>query len=225
MKYLIIKNINLIKEKLLKFYLAQLVMVILALIIDYSVIPLLKIEDSYNYLGLNKLEANGILEILIKLVSLLIVIYITTRIYLREINSSTEYTALRLNKYKWSAYNTISCIAFILLMRIIIIVITYSAFYLGNHSLYIGFLFNVLSKDMLYYIAISMITMNIMNLVSNNLIGKLFGTLLLLFLVFLLKIDIISIPVGMLVLAVVIMSIINIISFNPIKVSNVFKRS
>lgn len=224
MKYMLIKNINLLKDKLFKYFFLQIVMVFLMLFIDYVTITELENDFIAGYLGLFSIKELPIVELIFKMISVLIVAYVTLKILLNCIEYSGTYVALRIKKIKWILFNILNCGIYTILMRIIIIFIFVLAFIASGHHFEMSYLLKVIATDLLFYTSISICSILILTLAANNIVGKICAVLLLILLIAAQLINILEVAVIYLLIILLVLVIINILTFNPIKMSNAYKR-
>ena len=169
MKYIIYKNINLIKEKILKYFLLQILFLLIILFIDKSVIQYLNNYDTLNYLGIMNIINCSNIEKLIKIMNYIIIFYVTFKIYLFDILNSAEYLVLRKNYKKIILYNIFINTILIILMRLILFVILILFVKSNSLNFNVIFFIKIFIKDIIFFNILSLFCLIIINI---NSLGK-----------------------------------------------------
>lgn len=221
MKYLMIKNISLFRAKLLKYFILELLFIILFLIVDFNSFYMFDDSIFYLYLGLTNFLDCDILFKILKIVNLFVVMHITINLFLRDLTNNTEYLFLRMDKKKWVINNIINITIFLIVMRLILNVIVVFFFYLFNHSLTFGFFLATLFKDFLYYEIIVLFTLLLISCLG---IKKYIIIIPISFILISMFFDINSINNIYLILINSILIFFNFLIFRPNKIYDEFKK-
>lgn len=220
MKYLQIINLNIIKKKVLKYYLIQLVSLILIFIIDYKL--LFKLDESTlsYYMGLDSIISLDFLMIIIKVISIFVLFYMIIKIFECSVGKLANSVALRISNKKLISSNLLTTYIFTIILRLFVFITCLICFCLTKHSFELFELLNFYIYDLLYYLTVVSIFILILEMFSLNNVGKVFSVLLGILIIILLFIDIMSIPLICIVFIVIILMMLNVIFFNQIKLSN-----
>lgn len=215
MKYIFLKNTIKINTNLMKFFLMQVLFTIIYLCINGSTITFLEVDDYICYLGLGSIYRVNIFYTLIKIISYLIIIYFIIKTFVDNIKSSIEYIMLRSNSKKFVLLEWLNFIFYIFSMRTIINIIVVILFIVFNSNIsYINYLYIYL-KDILFFTNLSLIMTLILNLLSLERLKKyltIFPVLLIITTIF---INLYNIPICIYLISLLILIIINLISFIP----------
>lgn len=215
MKYIFLKNTIKINTNLMKFFLMQVLFTIIYLCINGSTITFLEVDDYICYLGLGSIYRVNIFYTLIKIISYLIIIYFIIKTFVDNIKSSIEYIMLRSNRKKFVLLEWLNFIFYIFSMRTIINIIVVILFIVFNSNIsYINYLYIYL-KDILFFTNLSLIMTLILNLLSLERLKKYLTIFPVLLIVTTIFINLYNIPICIYLISLLILIIINLISFIP----------
>lgn len=215
MKYIFLKNTIKINTNLMKFFLMQVLFTIIYLCINGSTITFLEVDDYICYLGLGSIYRVNIFYTLIKIISYLIIIYFIIKTFVDNIKSSIEYIMLRSNRKKFVLLEWLNFIFYIFSMRTIINIIVVILFIVFNSNIsYINYLYIYL-KDILFFTNLSLIMTLILNLLSLERLKKYLTIFPILLIVTTIFINLYNIPICIYLISLLILIIINLISFIP----------
>lgn len=215
MKYIFLKNTIKINTNLMKFFLMQVLFTIIYLCINGSTITFLEVDDYICYLGLGSIYRVNIFYTLIKIISYLIIIYFTIKTFVDNIKSSIEYIMLRSNSKKFVLLEWLNFIFYIFSMRTIINIIVVILFIVFNSNIsYINYLYIYL-KDILFFTNLSLIMTLILNLLSLERLKKYLTIFPVLLIVTTIFINLYNIPICIYLISLLILIIINLITFIP----------
>lgn len=215
MKYIFLKNTIKINTNLMKFFLMQVLFTIIYLCINGSTIAFLEVDDYICYLGLGSIYRVNIFYTLIKIISYLIIIYFIIKTFVDNIKSSIEYIMLRSNSKKFVLLEWLNFIFYIFSMRTIINIIVVILFIVFNSNIsYINYLYIYL-KDILFFTNLSLIMTLILNLLSLERLKKYLTIFLVLLIVTTIFINLYNIPICIYLISLLILIIINLITFIP----------
>lgn len=215
MKYIFLKNTIKINTNLMKFFLMQVLFTIIYLCINESTITFLEVDDYICYLGLGSIYRVNIFYTLIKIISYLIIIYFIIKTFVDNIKSSIEYIMLRSNSKKFVLLEWLNFIFYIFSMRTIINIIVVILFIVFNSNIsYINYLYIYL-KDILFFTNLSLIMTLILNLLSLERLKKYLTIFPVLLIVTTIFINLYNIPICIYLISLLILIIINLISFIP----------
>lgn len=215
MKYIFLKNTIKINTNLMKFFLMQVLFTIIYLCINGSTITFLEVDDYIGYLGLGSIYRVNIFYTLIKIISYLIIIYFIIKTFVDNIKSSIEYIMLRSNRKKFVLLEWLNFIFYIFSMRTIINIIVVILFIVFNSNIsYINYLYIYL-KDILFFTNLSLIMTLILNLLSLERLKKYLTIFPILLIVTTIFINLYNIPICIYLISLLILIIINLITFIP----------
>ena len=215
MKYIFLKNTIKINTNLMKFFLMQVLFTIIYLCINGSTITFLEVDDYICYLGLGSIYRVNIFYTLIKIISYLIIIYFIIKTFVDNIKSSIEYIMLRSNSKKFVLLEWLNFIFYIFSMRTIINIIVVILFIVFNSNIsYINYLYIYL-KDILFFTNLSLIMTLILNLLSLERLKKYLTIFPVLLIVTTILINLYNIPICIYLISLLILIIINLITFIP----------
>lgn len=215
MKYIFLKNTIKINTNLMKFFLMQVLFTIIYLCINGSTITFLEVDDYICYLGLGSIYRVNIFYTLIKIISYLIIIYFIIKTFVDNIKSSIEYIMLRSNRKKFVLLEWLNFIFYIFSMRTIINIIVVILFIVFNSNIsYINYLYIYL-KDILFFTNLSLIMTLILNLLSLERLKKYLTIFPILLIVTTIFINLYNIPICIYLISLLILIIINLITFIP----------
>lgn len=215
MKYIFLKNTIKINTNLMKFFLMQVLFTIIYLCINGSTITFLEVDDYICYLGLGSIYRVNIFYTLIKIISYLIIIYFIIKTFVDNIKSSIEYIMLRSNRKKFVLLEWLNFIFYIFSMRTIINIIVVILFIVFNSNIsYINYLYIYL-KDILFFTNLSLIMTLILNLLSLERLKKYLAIFPILLIVTTIFINLYNIPICIYLISLLILIIINLITFIP----------
>lgn len=223
MKYIIYKNINLIKEKILKYFLLQILFLLIILFIDKSVIQYLNNYDTLNYLGIMNIINCSNIEKLIKIMNYIIIFYVTFKIYLFDILNSAEYLVLRKNYKKIILYNIFINTILIILMRLILFVILILFVKSNSLNFNVIFFIKIFIKDIIFFNILSLFCLIIINI---NSLGKniIYNIIIALIIFLTLFIDLYKISYVLLIIIYMALFIISIKLSKFTKIYNYYRR-
>ncbi len=223
MKYIIYKNINLIKEKILKYFLLQILFLLIILFIDKSVIQYLNNYDTLNYLGIMNIINCSNIEKLIKIMNYIIIFYVTFKIYLFDILNSAEYLVLRKNYKKIILYNIFINTILIILMRLILFVILILFVKSNSLNFNVIFFIKIFIKDIIFFNILSLFCLIIINI--NSLGKNIIYNIIIAPIIFLtLFIDLYKISYVLLIIIYMVLFIISIKLSKFTKIYNYYRR-
>lgn len=215
MKYIFLKNTIKINTNLMKFFLMQVLFTIIYLCINGNTITFLEVDDYICYLGLGSIYRVNIFYTLIKIISYLIIIYFIIKTFVDNIKSSIEYIMLRSNSKKFVLLEWLNFIFYIFSMRTIINIIVVILFIVFNSNIsYINYLYIYL-KDILFFTNLSLIMTLILNLLSLERLKKYLTIFPVLLIVTTIFINLYNIPICIYLISLLILIIINLITFIP----------
>ena len=85
MKYLFLRNKIGLKKHILKFYIIQILLLLIYIIINKSLIKNYSTNEYFSLLGLKSIKDSYIMYILIKMTSYLVIIHITIKVFAESI--------------------------------------------------------------------------------------------------------------------------------------------
>ena len=215
MKYLFLRNKIGLKKHILKFYIIQILLLLIYIIINKSLIKNYSTNEYFSLLGLKSIKDSYIMYILIKMTSYLVIIHITIKVFAESIIKNIQYIILRINKKKWISYEMSNFIFYIIIMRSIYNILIYlSLSILGMKILFSTFII-IYIKDILFFITLLLSIISILNILCLNNYKKLFIIFPIALIIISLFINLENIPIIFLLLNVIFLIIINILLFTP----------
>lgn len=215
MKYLFLRNKIELKKNILKFYIIQILLVVIYIIINKSVIKNYSTNEYFSLLGLKSIKDSYIIYILIKITSYLIIFHITTKVFVESIIKNIQYIILRINKKKWILYEISNFILYIIIMRSIYNILIYLSLHiLGIKILFSTFIITYI-KDTLFFITLLLSIISIANISCLNNYKKIIVIFPITVIILSLFINLANIPIVFLLLSVIILIIINTLLFAP----------
>lgn len=220
MKYLFLKNKIQFKSSILKFYLMQLLFIFIYILTNGSAIAYFDLEKYSYILGLGSINGANIFDILIKIITYLIIIYLIVKVFVDSINNTMEYIMIRINKNRWIFLEIINFIFYIVMMRVILNLITFSCFSLFGSNIEFTSYIYVMAIDLFFTInMLLLITLSLNLLCLEN--GKNLSAFIPIFIIFasLFK-NSFNISFSFYIISVIILIIINVRLFSPTKFYN-----
>ena len=215
MKYLYLKNIIEIKNRIFKYYLLQLILLVSYIIINSNVIKYFDLVKYSSILGLENIKGAYFLDILIKITSYLVIIHLIFKVFTENILKTIQYIMIRLNSKKWIFYEIFNYSIYVVIMRVIYNVLLYFSFNLfGSHIIISSFII-VMLKDILFYINILLLILLALNLFSYNGFLKILFIIPIILIISTFFIPVIELPFVFLLMSIVKLLIINIYIFSP----------
>lgn len=215
MKYLFLRNKIGLKKHILKFYIIQILLLLIYIIINKSLIKNYSTNEYFSLLGLKSIKDSYIMYILIKMTSYLVIIHITIKVFAESIIKNIQYIILRINKKKWISYEMSNFIFYIIIMRSIYNILIYlSLSILGMKILFSTFII-IYIKDILFFITLLLSIISILNILCLNNYKKFLIIFPITLIITSLFINLENISIVFLLFNIIILIIINILLFTP----------
>lgn len=213
MKYMLLKDYNLMKDKLLKYFVLQCIILLFLLFLNSKSIQYFSEKDLGYFLGINNLANCFSLDMIYKILSYIIIIYINLKLILYNLFQSTEFVNLRIDSKKYIFNEMINISMFIIVMRIILFIIVFALFLIFNTKISILLFFRILIKDILFYLLLSLLVVTIVSLFSKSKKFALITFSIVLLYISTLFLDIIDLSAIILFILVIVTFVINVLLF------------
>ena len=224
MKFLWLKSKIEIKDKLLLYYILSLLFFVLFIFINIKVIKYFEVEDYSRIIGLNSMKKQDILFTTLQLLSYIMVIYFSIKMYINGITKNIEYVMIRISKKRWIIYEMINCSIYVICMRTFLNIILCTCFIFFNANITINSIIVLYLKDIFFYLNLSLLiilALNLACLVSNL---KLLSIIPLVIILITMQIDFTNSSVIYMIIFFMILTLTNIVIFSPSKIYNNYKK-
>ena len=149
MKYMFLKSREVIKIDILKYVFIYYVLVLIYVLLNKNSVIL------NDCLGLGSIMECSSMEIILKIVSVTLIVYLTYKIYSFDIIQNIENIYLRSNSRKLLLLNIIIILLFIIMIRLVLLFIV---------NFFIKVNLSIILLDIIYYCFISLSSILILNL-------------------------------------------------------------
>ena len=154
------------KGGILKFYLMQLLFILVYIFTNGSAIAYFDLERYSYILGLGSINGANIFDILIKVMTYLIIIYLIVKVFVDSINNTIEYIMIRINKKRWMLLEITNFIFYTIIMRVILNLVILSCFVLFDSSIEFTSYIYMMAIDLMFTINMLLLVILSLNLFS-----------------------------------------------------------
>ena len=215
MKYLFLKNKIEIKDKILKYYIIQLILLFAYVIINNNVIKYFDLKNFSSMLGLESIKDAYFLDILIKITSYLVIAHLIVKIFTENMLKTIQYIMLRLDNKKWIIYEIFNFSVYVIVMRIVYNLFLYIMFVIFDANIDIATFIIVMAKDIMFYVVILLLVISLLNLFSLNGYNKILSLIPFILILFTFFISIRNISSYILLIFIIVLTVINVKIFVP----------
>lgn len=215
MKYLLLKNKIEIRNNILKFYMLQIALLFIYLMINKSSIPYFGLKEYSSVLGLETIEDSYVVYILMKIMNYLIIIHLIMKVFIDSMLKTIQYVMLRLNSKKWILYEILNFIFYVILLRFMFNLLLYFSFKICGSNIDFGNFILLMIKDILFFLILLLLIILVLNLFSLKKSSKWFIFLPILLIVLSLNVCVSKISFAILIIGFIVLFIFDILIFKP----------
>lgn len=215
MKYLFLKNKMELKKNIMRFYLIQVFILFLYLLLNGSVVSTFNFVQYAAILGLERIKGSYILNVILKITTYLSLIYIIIKIFVDSMLKTIEYIMLRIDSKKWILYEMLNFIFYIIIMRLFYNLLLFILFLIFKSEISCSNFIYLMTKDMLFFIILSLLLILFLNLFALKRNKKIVSIIPLFFLISSLFVNIYEVSFVILIIYFLILFILNIFLFKP----------
>lgn len=221
MLYIYKKNLRLVKNKLL-YYVIYLILISIYLLMHNRSIQYFGIDKIKCLIGLGVIDNYTIIQNLFILFSYMFLLYFTINLYIIGIIENLQYIMLRMKKINFIFFHYIMIYAIILCLKLILGVGIACIFFVFDTTISIFLFFKLILYDIVFSLLIVSLYILLINLIPHKYFNWIFIPLIIGLIFYTMIIDICSIRLIYIIIAVIILFIINMITFSPSKINNKF---